>query len=221
MDRALIEKDHLIDRYVQGELKGETLEAFEVFMLEHGEIAAEVEYAKSMLRAIRKEESTLVGPHSSQLKQSNTRRFFLGPTWAVAATILLTVSLAFNARWIADQDIAQVGPVAGSDPVGVSNAVWLEPQRSANLPLEVGASAYLLNIDVSLQAADRYQVNLLDEARALVWSVRGLRPNDDQIVQVFAPALEEANVIYVVSIAPEPTLGALVAEYAITNSAAD
>ena len=38
MDRAYIDTNHLVDRYVQGKLSGTELDEFEIYMLEHPKV---------------------------------------------------------------------------------------------------------------------------------------------------------------------------------------
>ena len=203
MDKAYIDKHHIVDRYVQGKLSEELLETFEVYMLEHPEVVDEIEFAQGMQAALKDRTSPLSASQPSLAKQERKAGFFLGPTWAVAATLLFGVSAAWSVYLTADRLTSAATPLQQPLPIGAE--LWLEPQRGVDGLPRVGHddAGFLMSIDVASEPAETYQVTLTDAAGRTVWSVDRVQADEEQLVRLVVPPLPESSGAYVVTVASQ------------------
>src|SRR4249920_433192 len=112
-------------------------------MLDHPETADEVEYERGLQDGLREADDALFGEVA--LSGRHRTRFWLGPRYAAAATVLLSVSMVGtaylfqrNARLASEIDALKA-------PSAVSADVWLEPMRGADAVIvEKGADEVLL-----------------------------------------------------------------------------
>ncbi|MEM8981441.1 MAG: hypothetical protein AAGC71_00350 [Pseudomonadota bacterium] len=193
MDKATIETQHLVDRYVQGKLSSEEQREFEIFMLDNPDIADQVEYARGMQSALQDETSQLFADIDTGQRKTGRQTFFQSPTWAMAATVLLGASIAWNvAREWQEPSVGQ--------PLPVTQEVWLEPARSEDSTYEIAAdpAGVLVNIDVAATPATAYRVDLLDAGGATVWSFEPALADDDQLLRLVAPPFPANDSTYTV-----------------------
>ncbi|MEM1261256.1 MAG: hypothetical protein AAGH76_02540 [Pseudomonadota bacterium] len=191
MNRATIEEQHIVDRYVQGKLTSDQQRDFEIFMLDNPDIADQVEYARGMQAALKGSADELFAGIDVAQRSTAQPAFFQSPTWAMAATVLLGVSLAWNVsrEWQA--------PTA-DEPRPILQELWLEPNRSSGGTHEIagGPRGLLINIDVAATPATAYRVALQDADGEIVWRLGHAVADADRLLRLVAPRFPTSNGTY-------------------------
>jgi hypothetical protein len=127
-------------RYARGELKGEELDRFEDYLMEHPELLDEIE-AEGVLRQAMTAEVVPLRPRSSARARS-------APTfqpWAAAACLVVALGVGFYSAGLVQQ----------TPGAAISAELRLEPVRSGGgaLPSTLRGDHTLFILDVGLQAA--------------------------------------------------------------------
>ncbi len=171
MDRAYIDTHHLVDRYVQGKLSGETLDDFEIYMLEHPEINDEIEYAKGMQQALSDGKDNLFPDHPATASRPSGN-FWLGRQHAMAATILLVVTTALSGLLYYQNWLLRT-------PQHIAEVVWFESERGSDLDSAADdlrviehtpGDAILFRIDPGFSRQGSYAVEIVGTDTAFTWS---------------------------------------------------
>ena len=157
MDRNYIEANHIIERYLAGQLTAEQAEEFEVYCLENPEMADDLEYARAL-----KEELTT----TSQNKASNAgaSKPFGWLTYLAGATAVLVTGIALlvaSTSWRELQLLReQVADLRQPFPIMAS--IILEAQRGTTIPSYSlpSTGGIEIRIDVGPNSAPSYKVTL-------------------------------------------------------------
>lgn len=172
MDRAYIDSHHLIDRYVQGRLSGADLDEFEIYMLEHPEIVDDIQYAKGMQDSI-----SAAGEELFADSASNRKTSVFGSPYAMAAMVLLTLSLSFSGyQYLQIQELKDVAAATEGLTV-ISRVYYLEPVRGeADTTIELHEqAATIIHADVGVVEAESWIVELYNDDSGTVMRKEGLR----------------------------------------------
>ena len=187
MTRAAIDANHLVDRYVQGELSGSERESFEIYMLEHPDIADDVEFARSFVAAVKESDEL-----REQYASSKSRPAY-SPFWkpvAIAAMFLLAISLSLVGYILGAADPRSSELRFSESPVQVDDSEILEVLRGRSLPaieLRPGRSV-LIEADVAGDPSATYAFELRNADGSFVMQRSGLLAEDGLLaVQLVDP----------------------------------
>ena len=193
MDKAYVARENVIERYVRGTLPANELADFEIFMIEHPDIAEQVEYARGLDDGMRRaREEFFVADTASHAR---TPAFWQKPQFATAATLLL-VSFTFATTWL-----YQRGSTLSSEierlraPAGVSRNIWLEALRGGGEVLieRRAGEPVLLHTIVDGPVGGLYRVELFDEGGRSVWIETDVAASDEPAVSLFIRDLPDGR----------------------------
>ena len=186
MDKAYIDNQQVIDRYVSGRLTADELDAFEIYLLDHPALLADIEYARAFSERLRDVADTL---HPAAPANPTGPAGGVAPAWrlwGVAATGLLLVAGGSLLVVAGDNARLEQALSASQAPVALTEDLWLESLRSGAGPvaqLPAGA-ANLLRIDVGPDPMPSYLVTLAGQEDAARWSLPGLRADDENTIRL-------------------------------------
>ena len=172
MDKAYIKSHDVIDRYVMQQLEGNELELFELYMLEHPSTVDEVEYARGLYEALRRNEADLKLETSSAVEASAHPGWLFGRHYAVAATVLLAVVLVLSVSLY--QRAAHLEAQLGQRrlPLAIAGNLWLETERGAsdsNIVSHAPGSAILIHVVPNTPAPGKVVVNIAGQGNDYQW----------------------------------------------------
>jgi len=175
MDRQYIRDNDVVERYLKGALTPEEEADFEETYLGNAELLSEIEAAERLRDGIKDLDS------AGGLARSR-RGFgqaFASPRYAMAATVLLAVSLGFSSMLYNENQLLREG--TSSTPLS-TRFVTLEARRGGNAT-EVEApgqdESIVLLLDAGVVAYDTYRATITryEGARSeQIWSRSDLRP---------------------------------------------
>lgn len=175
MDRAYIDANHLVDRYVQGKLSDTELEEFEIYMLEHPEIVDDIEFAKGMQSSMSSAGKELFAGDRIAVSQS-----MLGSPYALAATVLLALSLSFSGyQYLKIEELENEIAHSGS-PASIGHEYYLETVRGeSDFTIEQQKRrAVIIRADVGVAEAESWSVELRSEELGVIWKQDGLKAQE-------------------------------------------
>lgn len=174
MDRQYIESEHIIERYLAGQLTLEESEAFEVYCLEHPQIAEELEYARSLMGSLtvafeESDDRTSDGKPDSSRFSGNQRlsSVALVPTAAFSFAVAIGILVFWSLTTPRSTTVANppVSPVAG--PVislGARRSVdMFEPQRIA------AGNVSIIDIETGADSFTHYKTRFLGPDEETIW----------------------------------------------------
>src|SRR5262245_1111143 len=175
MDRQYIREHQVIERYLAGTLTADEEQAFEEAYLGDSELLTEVEAAERLRDGIKR----LDGAGKLERSRSRWQQTFASPRYAMAATVLLAVSLGFSSMLYNENQILREG---GSSAPLLTRFVSLEAQRSANVQTFAAPAQdelTVLMLDAGVVAYDTYRAVITRGGGAQaeqIWSRAGLVP---------------------------------------------
>ena len=204
MDNSYIEKHFVVDRFVQGKLSESEVAEFEERMVWDQALVDEVRLVERLRDGLRHTLSDDPGVFRRQSARGRALEFLTIPRLALAASVLLIVSLTYS-FWLGapgtDNGVAW-------NPPGITNVLRLDVVRSTSLPainLERDAWTVLL-VDAPLRSSteffDSYRVTIRpdrEDAEA-IWAQDRLKPSyeDSLAIGIAGSALRSGS--YVLSI---------------------
>ena len=193
MDKAYIDENHVVDRYVQGKLDGEDLADFEIYMLDHPDILEEIEYAGGMQKSLVEARSSLFSGAISTPEAARRSRFLFGRKYAMAATVLLAVSVLYSASlYRHNDDLARDIAILGA-PTPIAGEFVLETVRSTSNHVirRSGEAALILRADAGFAISDSYTVDLTGDQSAFSWKRTNLTANSDNFISILVNDIPE------------------------------
>jgi hypothetical protein len=175
MDRQYIRDNEVIERYVKGALTADEEQAFEEAYLGDPELLDEIEAAERLRDGIKRLDG------AGDLGRSRPRwgQVFASPRYAMAATVLLAVSLGFSSVLYNENQLLREG--ASQGPL-MTRLVPLESVRGGN-PSEIAAPEQeqltVLLLDAGTVAYDTYRAVITrrnGERSDPIWSRANLAP---------------------------------------------
>ena len=174
MDRQYIRDNGVIERYLKGALTADEEQAFEEAYLGDSELLDQLQAAERLRDGIKELDG--VGLERSRPRWQQT---FASPQYAMAATVLLAVSLGFSTVLYNENQGLREG--ASQTPL-ITRFVALDPVRGANVPEIVAPEQdelITLMIDSGTVAYDTYRAVITrrdGEGSEQVWGRADLRP---------------------------------------------
>jgi hypothetical protein len=175
MDRQYIREHQVIERYLSGALAADEEQAFEEAYLGDSELLNQLQAAERLRDGIKGLDS------AGDLERSRPRwrQTFASPRYAMAATVLLAVSLGFSSVLYNENQVLREG---GSSTPLITRFVALESVRGENIT-EITAPAQdeltLLMLDAGAIAYDTYRAAITrrdGEQSEQIWSRADLTP---------------------------------------------
>ncbi len=151
VDRSEIDSNHVIERYLAGQLSDGETEAFEIYCLENPEVADDLEYVRALKAGLRDSEVTL------EPDRADDGSWLRSPAYAIAASVVAAVGLAGTAFFA-----SKPGPDYPTGGVLAGEFV-LERMRSSDLlefDIGDGTGTMLLHIDVGPNPLPPYRVSI-------------------------------------------------------------
>ncbi len=203
MDRAYIDKHHLIDLYAQGRLGSNQLDEFEIYMLEHPEIVDEIEIAKGMQAAIGENTDSLSPDTTSAFSPKGNKRLIFARGYAIAATALLGMSAVYSTMLSIQVEELQSTVADLREPSLIAEELWFEPVRGEHAPAvrQIAGEATVIHIDVSSADAAHYVVELSNDTSGYRWRQSQVQADDEQLIRLVLPSLPPGN--YSLSVASD------------------
>lgn len=201
MDEEHINKDLLIERYLQGKLSDEEAASFEEQFLSNSELLDELESAELLqqgLQDVVELEKAHVPDkdHLTEKPVSSIVSLFQSPRYAMAASFLLLLSVGFSSFMVqqntrlSDIDPYQALPTEIIPLVSVRGI----PDNGPINTLELGDSAqqFVSMLDPGFETYSHYRatVFILDPASeaTLVWQVNDMLPGYEDMLALSLPA---------------------------------
>lgn len=189
MDRNYIQDHQVIERYRQGRLPEAELEAFEVYLIDHPDLAIELE-ADDRLTAGLADLDT--GGELEQFRGARERTGWLSsPQYAAAASVLLAVSLMFSG-WLY-QDKQRLEEIVAGGPAQ-TRVFGLDMVRAADTypPLPAPPAdewiVLLLPLNGDQLDYDIYGASLREvDGDTVSWQADGLRPDFQESLSLGLP----------------------------------
>jgi len=212
LNRAYIDRENVVERYVQRKLDSDATAEFEIYMLDHPEIAEAVEYARGMqagMNAAHSEFFLAATPSTGRSKSAWTAY-----RYAVAAGVLLACMTLVTAFYYRRTQLLDSELVAARGPAVVSAEVWLEPMRgSAALIIEKQRDeAVVLRAVIDELAEAPFRIDVYGAHGESVWTLTDVLPDAEPSVAVFARDLPYG--IYKLVVTSEAD-GEIAADYAL------
>lgn len=215
MDKTYIDTQQVVDRYVQGKLTDDELDMFEVYMLDHPETVDDVEYAKGMQKALANADDKLLSVEAMPPTAKSYTSFWLSRNYALAATVLLAVTVTFSAYLFQQVDGLRSDIAKLQQPAPITSEVWFEPVRG--IPERVierrKDTAFILRIDVSATPANAYTVTLHGDEIGVVWSQSQIDSDDEQSIPLVLSWLPAGGYRISVGVDDRTESTATIAEY--------
>lgn len=171
MDRKYIEANHILERYVSGQLPVDEAEAFEVYCLEHPDVAEELEYVRAMKEGLHGVEQA---PAAAE-----PRSWLTSPAYAMAASVVAAIGIG-STLYFANQT---TDPPAGG---AVISEIYVEPMRGADtaeFTIDAGGGAVIVRLDVGPDPAPPYDVSIRTSDRKLTLTgLTSIAPSGELIV---------------------------------------
>jgi hypothetical protein len=176
MDRQYIREHQVIERYLSGTLTADEEQGFEEAYLGDSELLDQLQAAERLRDGIKGLDS------AGDLERSRPRwrQTFASPRYAMAATVLLAVSLGFSSVLYNENQVLRDG---GSSTPLITRFVALESVRGAGDVTEISAPAQdeltVLMLDAGAVAYGTYRAVITrrdGEQSEQIWSRAGLTP---------------------------------------------
>jgi len=199
MDRQYIRDNDVIERYLKGALAADEEQAFEEAYLGDAELLDQLQAAERLRDGIKELDS------AGGLGRSRPRwqQMLASPRYAMAATVLLAVSLGFSSVLYNENQVLRGG---GSQTPMITRFVALESVRGGNVP-ETAAPAQdeliVLLLDAGIVAYDTYRAVITrrdGERSEEIWSRADLAPQLNGAIAVglqgrmLRPGIYEAKI---------------------------
>lgn len=175
MDLKYIEANHVIERYLAGRLAPEQAEAFEVYCLEHPEVADELEYARVLKQNLQTElpKFRRGAAQTSPRASGSLLQWWQSPIAALSAAAMVGILVFWNFTRSESGSTATeagivVSPVAG--PV-----ISVGARRSANSPgvTTIGAmgaqGTVIVDLEIGVSDYSEYKVVFLGPDAETIW----------------------------------------------------
>ena len=180
MDRQYIRDNQVIERYLSGALTADEEQAFEEEYLGDPELLNQLEAAERLRDGIRG-----IGAGVLERSRPRWRQTFGSPRYAMAASVLLAVSLGFSTMMYRDNQRLRSGG-SGSSPI--TRLIAVETVRGANvMTITAGEQDELTVLQFDVVAYDTYRGALMrrDGARsATIWSRADLHARPDGTILI-------------------------------------
>ena len=242
MDRAYIERENVIERYLQGRLDSGEASEFEIYMLEHPETAEALEYARGLQAGMSAAHGEFFLAQTRPMRPLRPMRLIaaLWPARRYAATCgMLIASLAVTSGYLYHRSNTLSTELAAlRGPASVTAEIWLEPVRgeAAVILEKAPGEAILLRAIVDASSVGPFRIDLfrlgpirigqfridplgIDGGEAdegadgePIWSQSGVRADAEPSVVVFARDLPFGAYRLVVTSEPD---GTVAADYAL------
>jgi len=176
MDRQYIRDNDVVERYLKGVLTADEEQAFEEAYLGDSELLDQLQAAERLRDGIKGLDS------AGDLERARPRwqRTFGSPRYAMAATVLLAVSLGFSSVLYNENQVLRDG---GSSTPLITRFVALESVRGGGDVTQISAPAQdestVLMLDAGPVAYDTYRAVIArrdGEQSEQIWSRAGLTP---------------------------------------------
>ena len=192
MDKAYIDRHHVIERYLLNQLTADERDAFEQLFLDDPELLDRLEQAEAMRAGLHRATDALEPKDSPR---GAFARWFTRPAVAYGVSGVAVVALAASAWLFAER--GQVGGTPIATPVG--SEVWLETTRGPERRVRVSRQPALIRIDIGPPPhAARYRLAIVRGSERVV-EIGDLAVDADNSVSVVISQLPVGE--YVVSVA--------------------
>ena len=212
MDRAYIERENVIERYVRGTLAPDDVAAFEIYMLEHPDVAEDTQYTHGLNAAMQAARSELFAAGTPAAEPRASRRPFR--RYAAAAAVLFAALLLASTHYYRESEYLGAELARLRAPSSVSNEIWLEPLRGAGALIieRQPGEAILLRAVVAGSGEGPYRIELLNADGLPFWSQTDVFADAEPSVAVFARDLPFGEYRLVVTAQDD---GTAVADYSL------
>lgn len=180
MNRDDVIRDNLVDRYLLGQLSEPEADSFEVFYLSCEETVDELEIAEKMIGGFRATEFGRAAALPRDAASGSVDTGYQNRNWAAiaasfVAAIALSTSFYLYGKLEAERSLANTSAI--NIPI-----IHLAVVRSAGNARAVEVSADPVRIafalDIGVPEADTYRVDAENAAGKVIWSGKGLVPDD-------------------------------------------
>ncbi len=199
MNRQDVIDGNIVDRYLLGQLDEHERDAFEVFYLSCPETVAELEVTEKLIAgfgasALGRRRTRSAAPRTAAATPDETE----SKRWnwpAIAASLVAVLAIGFGVQ--AERTIdAQRALLSAADInlpiVSLGTTRGDNGARLVMLPNTSTRVAFAL--DLGLAESAEYAVELLDRDGAVLWSARGLKPDDyESLTFSLPPGLLQAG----------------------------
>lgn len=195
MDMKHIENQLLIERYLQGRLSTEEEARFEEALVASPELLDQLEAAERLQGGL-KDLSAVEGVRVAERRQGGVSTVFASPRYALAASVLLAVSVVFGASMYR-QNQALEGALAGNPAApavvqALYNVRSASPDEPVNIVTPTPGGQVVLLVDPGFEPYDDYRGTLMrlgDSAAAEpVHQVEGLVPGYEEMLALALPS---------------------------------
>jgi hypothetical protein len=183
MDRQYIRDQQVIERYLSGTLTADEEQAFEEVYLGDSELLNQLEAAERLRDGIKG-----IGAEGLERSRPRWQQTFGSPRYAMAASVLLAVSLGFSTMLYRENQTLRSSGGSASSPV--TRLVAIETVRGGNvtpIPASAQDEWTVLQFDVRLFAYDTYRGVLArrdGDRTETIWSRADLQAQPDGTVLI-------------------------------------
>ena len=194
MDKADIDKHHVIERYLLNQLTTDERDAFEQLFLDDPELLDRLEQAEAMRAGLRQATDAL---ESSDSPRAAFAGWFAKPAVAYGVSGVAVIALAASALLFAERGQVDETPIA--TPVGVE--VWLETTRGAERTVRVSRQPALIRVDIGPPPhAARYRLAIAHGTQTVI-EAGDLTVDGDNAISIVISKLPAGE--YVVAVAAD------------------
>lgn len=192
MELDYILNNRLIDRYLAGKLSTTERDQFEEQLLWSRDLLAEVEIAEKLREGIRDlAESGELRRQKNVVQRSRVESFFASPGYALAASVMLVLSLSATGVLLIDDGFGPAMPQVGM-PAQIYTLHAVRGASTVNvLPAVSGQELAVLALDPGPQDYDSYRVSLYREAQgtetAPLWQLEHAEPGERDLLAFAVP----------------------------------
>lgn len=178
--------NQVVDRYVGGLLEEPERSEFEIYLLDHPELAVDVDYASGFFRSIKRLEND-ENYFSTERKQSVEKRsLFSNRRSAIAATFVLVVCGALFPMFYQHSSNLSSEIERLKSPVVLTEEIWLESTRSGSgprftIPEDTGL---ILRVDAGPAQSVPLSVALEAIDSDYYWSRDNLQADSEQSIRL-------------------------------------
>lgn len=183
MDRQYIRDHEVIERYLSGALTANEEQAFEEAYLGDPELLDQVQAAERLREGIKELDGA--GRLERARPPARWRQWLASPQYAVAASVLLAVSLGFST--VLYRDNGRLRETTFSSPSPLTRLIPLVSTRGASqntIPAPSADEWIVFQLDAGVTRYESYRAALVrraDEGSSEIWSNSNLTPVRDEI----------------------------------------
>jgi len=181
MDRQYIRDHSVIERYLSGTLTADEEQAFEEAYLGDSELLNELEAAERLRDGIKR-----IGPGGLEHSRPRWQQTFGSPRYAMAASVLLAVSLGFSTMMYRDNQRLRAS--GGSESSRITQIIAVDTVRGTNamtIPAPAQDEWTVLQFDVVAYDTYRGVLTRRDGDRSeTLWSRSDLQPRSDGTILI-------------------------------------